>query len=178
MVTGPSGSGKSVLAGALAARYGTVLLSTDLVRADLGLKPPAGASVGSGLYSPESRATVYEELARRLDTYLDVGVPVVVDGTFGQRGQRAPIIEAAVRYQAPLLLVECTAPDDVVRERQQQRQSEAWTASQGTWEVYLAQKAAWEPASEVPSEIRLSVDTTLPIAEQLRLVGAALGTEG
>jgi predicted kinase len=174
LVTGPSGSGKSVLAGVLAAHLGAVLLSTDTIRRELFREHGRGAPVDTGIYSPEAREGVYHELRRQAEEMLVQGRSVVLDGSYIERKQRLPIERLAGQLRARLLIVECSAPPEVVRQRQRRRESEAWSASEGRWEVYLAQKARLEPVTEVPDSRRIAMDTTLPIAEQIEAVGAKL----
>ena len=177
LVTGPSGSGKSVLAGVLAARFNAVLLSTDMVRLELHGRPEAkgGSGLNQERYSAASREMVYDEIAKQAEALTLARRPVVVDGTYIERRRREPIVAVATRAGAPLLVVECSAPDDVVRERQTRRQGEAWTTSEGRWEVYLEQKARIEPATELPDAQRLEMNTTRPLAEQIEAIEAKLG---
>jgi predicted kinase len=117
---------------------------------------------------------VYEEIVSRAEGFLQERRPVVIEGTYIERTLRAPVLDVAARANTSLLVVECSAPDEVVRQRQKQREGEAWTTSEGRWEVYLAQKAALEPATEVPEAQRVAVDTTWPLAEQVAVVEAKL----
>jgi aminoglycoside phosphotransferase family enzyme/predicted kinase len=167
LMMGLSGSGKSVLAGALASRLGTALLATDVVRRELDDSQGTDAPVGEGRYSDNRRNQVYEALAEQAESYVRAGRGVVLDGTYIEARQRKRIIDLAASLKAPLTVIECEAPEQVVRQRQQQRQSEAWTASEGRWEVYLAQKQQYEPPDEVPSARRLRIDTTRPLGEQI-----------
>ncbi len=176
MVTGPSGSGKSVLSGALASRLGAALLSTDVVRKELfGKRSGARDAMGQGRYTPESREQVYAETIAQAKSLLSQGRPFVVDGTYITKERRAPMIEAIRAAGVPLLVVECSAPDDVVRQRQEQRAGEAWTASEGRYEIYEQQKHEVEPADEVSMGERLAIDTTMALESQLEAVGAKLG---
>jgi hypothetical protein len=170
LVTGPSGAGKSVLAGTLAARLGAVLLSTDLARRVMFAEGGRRASLNEGIYSRELRESIYQELQRQAVEALGAGRSVVLDGTYIERRQRLPVEELAQKYPARLLVIECTAPDEVVRLRQVRRESEPWSASEGRWEVYLEQKARFEPASEVPESSRVTVDTTQTLAMQVETI--------
>ena len=171
LVSGPSGSGKSVLAGVLAGRLGAVLLSTDVLRREL-FEHPEGRreAMDAGRYAPESRERVYDELRDQAEVFLGQGRSVVVDGTYIERRQRGPILELVRDATTPFLLVECSAPDEVVKARQARREAEAWTTSEGRWEVYLAQKRRMEPAAELQESQRLSIDTTTPLVMQIEAV--------
>ena len=79
------------------------------------------------------------------------------------------------RASVPLLVVECKAREDVVRRRQEGRASEPWTASEATWEVYLAQRERLEPPDDVPPAQRLTLDTTVGLPKELDAVLARLG---
>jgi aminoglycoside phosphotransferase family enzyme/predicted kinase len=175
VVMGLSGTGKSVLAGAVAHRIGAALLSTDIARKELAGSLPTGrhaAPLQSGLYAPSVTERVYSALAAGAEAFLRDGRAVVLDGTFLRRDQRATVTALRDRFQVPLLFVECTAPEALVRERQEQRSSQPWTASDATWEVYLSQKSRYQP----PLEARrlLSVDTSRPLLTSVGEVVAAL----
>jgi predicted kinase len=176
LVMGPSGSGKSVLAGVLAARLGAVLLSTDMLRrgADTGAAPARDAALDRGRYAPEARERVYHDLAEQAGAALSEGRPVVVDGTFIERGQRDLVAGRARDLSAPLLVVECMAPDDVVESRQRQRAGETWTTSEGRYEVYLAQKARYQPPLEFAADERITIDTTATLERQIEAIEARL----
>jgi hypothetical protein len=176
LVTGPSGSGKSVLSGALASRLGAALLSTDVVRRELfGRRSGERDDLGQGRYTPEKREQVYAEMLLQAARLLQAGRAIVVDGTYITKDRRAPMLEAIRAAGAPLLVIECAAPDEVVRGRQAQRANEAWTASEGRYEVYEQQKREVEPAGEVAPSERLTMDTTRDIGDQLETVAAKLG---
>ncbi len=174
LVMGASGSGKSVLAGAIAARLGAVILSTDVRRRELFEMRGRAEAVDDGIYTPEAREQVYGELARKAATALRAARAVVLDGTYIERRQREPVLRLARESGRKLLVVECSAPDAVVAERQRGRRDDGWSASEGRWEVYLAQKARYEPPDETAASQRLTVDTTLPLEEQIVAVLTAL----
>ena len=174
VVSGPSGTGKSVLAGALASRLGAALLATDVVRRALFEQRGRGTTLDKDTYTPEARERVYQAIEREAERLLTEGRSVLLDGTYIERQQRLPVERLALRHRARLLVVECTAPAGVIRERQHQREDEAWGVSEGRWEVHLAQRERLEPATELAESRRLVIDTTRPIAEQIDVVMAKL----
>jgi len=177
LVTGASGSGKSVLAGVLAARLGCVILSTDMLRRELFEFSEQRERIDEGKYAPDARERVYDEIETQARDFLANGRPVLIDGTYIERRQREPVVALAREYRTPLLVVLCGAPDEVVRQRQQKREGESWTASEGRWEVYLAQKERMEPPDELPAKERLSIDTTQPLDEQIGAVLEKLASQ-
>ncbi|WP_425053610.1 AAA family ATPase [Psychromarinibacter sp. S121] len=103
-VGGFSGSGKSVLAGALApglgAAPGAVLLSTDEAR-----KIASGVAQGAHLpeagYSQGARGAVYDGLFARAEAILKAGHSVILDGTFLDPAQRAAAMDLAAGLGVP-----------------------------------------------------------------------------
>ncbi len=177
LVMGPSGSGKSVLAGALASRSGAVLLSTDIVRKQAERLAPTERrpeALDTGVYSPESRERVYEALRALAASFLDEGRGVVLDGTYIERRLREPVLELARLRGLRLLVVECSAPESVIAGRQRQRLDQSWSTSDARMDVYLSQTRRYEPPDEVPPDHRLRIDTTAPLEDQLSLIAALL----
>ena len=86
IVGGLSGTGKSHLASALAARIGAVLVRSDAVRKEM-LHAPDGRSAPLS-YDREARARVYEAARERVRTHLEAGRAVVFDATHLELRQR------------------------------------------------------------------------------------------
>lgn len=173
LVCGLSGSGKSFLAGAIAARMGAAVISTDVTRKKLaGVAPtePIPAAYGAGAYSAEMTERVYASIIAAAEEQLVAGHAVVLDGTYTRREQRDAVAAMAKRAGVPLLVAECRVPDDVIRERQERRAGDSWKASDATWQTYLAQKAAADPIDEVPSASHLFIDTTGSLPDLLALL--------
>jgi aminoglycoside phosphotransferase family enzyme/predicted kinase len=149
-ISGLSGSGKSRLAGELAERRGWELLPSDVFRKSLhGLAPGerATAALDRGLYSPEATRRTYETLADRAGAALDDGTCVVVDATAQSAWERELLAGAARVHGGLFLLAEVRASDETIRSRLETRAREATAVSDAGWEVYLAQKARWEPVT-------------------------------
>jgi hypothetical protein len=173
LVMGPSGSGKSVLAGTLASRLGGVLLSTDVVRRKI-FPQGAGAALDTGIYSSAARDTVYRELERQASMFLAHARSVVIDGSFVERRHRTRFVELARSLGRELLVAECSAADDVVRARQCARTHERSSASEGRWDVTRAHQQRYEAPDEIACGQRVIVDTGQPLSAQLALVSARM----
>ncbi len=163
VVFGLSGTGKSVLARALAERLLARHFNSDIVRKELaGLSPTEHRfePFEKGLYSPEMTERTYAELLRRAEEELSAGRDVVLDATYRSRKHRRAVQELAERLRARLLFILCEAPEEVVRERLARRAREEGEPSDGRWEIYLAQKARFEAPEEIPSDSLFPLRTT------------------
>jgi aminoglycoside phosphotransferase family enzyme/predicted kinase len=125
-VGGYSGSGKSVLARALApgmgALPGAALLSSDLER-KAGL--PAGTRLDPRAYSEACREEVYRRLFARAATMLAAGHSVILDATFVDPRPRAAAEEVAARANLPFQGLWLDAPGHILEQRLQSRQGDA-----------------------------------------------------
>jgi predicted kinase len=82
---------------------------------------------------------------------------VILDTTFVSRDYRRHARELAGRFGAAFLFVECRAPESVLRERLRGRTGGVSDAREDLLERFLR---AREPATELPPEERMVVDTT------------------
>jgi len=175
-LSGLSGSGKSTLARELGRRRGWQVLSSDVVRKSLhGLAPEehATAALDRGLYSAEATRWTYARLAAEAGAALDKGKCVIVDATAQAGWERTVLADAARAHGALFLLAEVRASDEVVRARLEARAREPGVVSDAGWEVYLAQKARWEPVT-LGAWAHLVVDGDRPLPEALMQLEHAL----
>jgi len=174
MITvGPSGTGKSYLANALAGRVGAALYSSDVSRKRLlGIEPtePHEEPIDAGIYSPELTERTYRRMLEEAQPHLERGRPVLLDATYLRREQRAEAAQLAAQTGARFLALECRAGERLIRRRLARRLDEPKAVSDGRLEVYEAQKARYEPPTELPRAQRLIVDTKSPLPEQMERV--------
>jgi aminoglycoside phosphotransferase family enzyme/predicted kinase len=164
-VGGLSGTGKTTLAAALAESLGAELLRTDVVRQELFGARPQQAPADSGVYSPGSRARVYDELFRRARELTADGVSVVLDGTFAEAEhlqQAAAIGQRSARSR--FLAVECVCPPEVARARIAQRLAAGQDASEAQPATHDLQRSRWQPWPAEISQVR--IDTSQPLEDQ------------
>jgi len=125
-IGGYSGSGKSVLANALAPKIaplpGAVLLSSDLER-KAGL--PEAARLDPADYGKARRESVYRSMLGRATTLLAAGQSVVLDATFLDPRLRAMAEAVAQAAGVPFRGVWLDAADDVLTARLRARGSDA-----------------------------------------------------
>jgi len=176
-MAGLSGTGKSFLANALAARLGAVVISSDVVRKRLVGVEPTERHIepwARGIYAPERTERTYEAMLEEAEPHLERGRPVILDATFLLRRHRQAARDLARRRGVRYLAVECLAEESVARERLARRTEDPWTASDGRWEVFAAQRERFEPLTEVPKGELLRVDTAQPLGEQLDIIAHRL----
>ncbi|MBI4571488.1 MAG: AAA family ATPase, partial [Chloroflexi bacterium] len=170
ITAGVTGSGKSFLANALAARLGAAVFSSDVVRKRLvGIEPAERRlePFESGIYRPEVTARTYRELRDDARPWLDRDKPVILDASYLQRAQRRAALRLAMETEARFLALECEAEEAVVWERLSERRGEERVVSDGRWEIYQAQQERREPVDELPVGAHLAIDTTRPLREQV-----------
>lgn len=155
-VGGIIGSGKTTVAEELARSTGAPLVSADATRKFLAGIPREARGAAS-IYSDAFSARVRTEVLRRGALVLESGRPVILDTTFVARDYRRQARELAGRFAARFLFVECRAPESVLRERLRGRTGGVSDAREDLLDRFLR---AVEPATELPPEERVVVDTT------------------
>jgi predicted kinase len=176
-MVGLSGTGKSYLANALAARLGAVVISSDVTRKRLVGAEPTDRHVEpweKGIYAPDMTERTYQAMLAEAEPHLQRGRPVVLDATFLLRRHREAAKDAARRLGARYLAVECVVEESVARERLARRPDDPWTASDGRWEIFTVQRERFEPLTEVATRELLRADTSRPLGEQLDIIGHRL----
>jgi uncharacterized protein len=175
-VGGVAGTGKTILATAVADALGAVLLRTDVIRQEIFGAGASAASIDVGMYSPEARQRVYDEMFRRAAALHADRISVVLDGTFSTTDMLHRAQELAVDPQSTFLAVKCVCRPEVARERIVQRAAKGRDASDATPEIHDLQRRCWEPWPEDALQIR--IDTEQPVQEQLELVLVTLKPYG
>jgi uncharacterized protein len=154
LVGGLPGTGKTTVGGALADRFGAVLLSSDRVRKELaGIDPdrPAPAAFAEGLYTGERTAATYAELLHRADVLLARGESVVLDASWTSARLRDDAESLARRTHSDTVALRCDTDTATAARRLTTR---APTASDATpaLAVAVAEHAdPWPGATTVPT---------------------------
>jgi predicted kinase len=157
VVCGGPATGKSFLAGALAARAGALVINSDVVRKELaGLRPQQRAP--ADVYSPDFSRRTYRDLGRRATLALDAGPCVVVDATFRRRVDRAAFSDA-FGNRARVVFVQCLAPTRVVADRARARELDPESVSDATVEIVEREGQRWEPLDEIEPGSRVALRT-------------------
>ena len=152
-MTGLPASGKSVLAHELASRLGLVHLSTDVVRKRRsGLRPRdrAGAAFGAGLYQADVTHATYAAMRRQAAKWLERGMSVVLDGTFGAPRERTLARRLALRKGAEFFLIATQIDEPTAQKRIEERQRDPANVSDATWEIYDRMRREYVGPDEIP----------------------------
>lgn len=147
--SGVSGSGKTTIAGKVAAALDAVRLRSDVERKRLAgmaaTDRPCDATQEKVLYSPEATLRTYTRLAELARLILTAGTGVVVDAACNRRWERRMLADAARMAGVPLVWVSLEVPMEVALARVAARQAAGGDASDASADVVRAQYAAREP---------------------------------
>ncbi|MFI5166481.1 MAG: AAA family ATPase [Thermoanaerobaculales bacterium] len=177
---GLMGSGKSTLARTLGERYALEVVRSDLVRKELlGLEPEERRYVGwdQAEYAPAVTERTYAAMLERAEKLIAAGHSVVLDGCYGTRSERHAAVKLARHIKVPMLLLECRASEEIIRDRLQKRAARNGSVSDGRWEIYHKQVKAFEPPEEIPGDSRVVLDRSKPIEELMDEVAAMVPRE-
>lgn len=154
-VSGLPGTGKSTLARMLAEKGSFEVLRSDVVRKEL-FSVESRVDDATPLYSSARTQQVYEECLSRAGKRLTNGERVIVDATFQSELQRRQFIELALDCGARIVWLECTASDDVTKQRLDARTGDA---SDADWSVHKLIRDRWEPPSKMTQRFHFKVQT-------------------
>jgi len=177
VMVGLVGSGKTTLADALAQRLGAVHISSDVTRKRLAGIPETEHRYdepASGIYSPEFNRRTYEAIFTQVAEVLKDGTPAILDAAFLRQRERERAVRMAGELGADYLVVECRLSPELTQKRLLQRLGEV-SASDGRWEIYQRQKNWFEAVKDIPVERHTLIDTSLPLAQNIRQVLDRIG---
>jgi aminoglycoside phosphotransferase family enzyme/predicted kinase len=161
LTSGVSGSGKSTVAQHLVETLGAVRVRSDVERKRLyGLAPTARVADPSTLYHARATERTYARLATVARRAIDGGISVVVDAAFLRRGERDAMRALARTLGVDAVLVECAAPEPVLRERLERRAAGNRDASDATADVLALQLRVREPPAADEGAVVLDTDAT------------------
>jgi aminoglycoside phosphotransferase family enzyme/predicted kinase len=169
LISGLTGSGKSTLARELGARLGMPVINSDAIRkATAGKTGRQAVPLNRGIYVSKMTEKTYTKMAQEAEKQIPEGEGAILDATFGRKAHREKIVQLAEKHKVPLVLIYCVASDEVTEKRLAQREAEGKDVSDGRWEIYSKQKAAFEPIIELPLVNCLKLNTEAPLDELVR----------
>jgi predicted kinase len=128
-MSGLSGAGKSTVGRQLARLTNAIHLRSDAVRKHLAGIPleqrgDEAGSFGSGIYTPEMSKKTYDQLLALGLFLAGQGLTVILDGKYDRQDLREKVVNQITAAGLPVKMVYCTAPEQVIRSRLQQRQGD------------------------------------------------------
>lgn len=158
---GLAGSGKTTASQALLERLAAVRIRSDVERKRLfGLasRELATPPMRHDLYSAAAGARTYAEMERLVAIAVAAGYPAIADATFLKAEQRLRMRALAQSLGVPFLILDCRAPEALLRERIVARLARHSDASDATPAVLERQIAEQEPLTAIEEEDAVRVD--------------------
>jgi aminoglycoside phosphotransferase family enzyme/gluconate kinase len=161
IMRGMSASGKSTVSQKLVDMLGLIRIRSDTERKRLfGIDPEERASgeIESGIYSREYSEKTYKKLRQYTAVVLDAGYSVIVDAAFLKSYQCVEFYELAENLKVSFIILEITAPIEVLRNRISER---VRGVSDATIDVLNYQYTNWQSLDG--NEPVITVDTSVPV---------------
>ncbi|MGD9094303.1 MAG: AAA family ATPase [Chromatiales bacterium] len=179
LMSGPSGSGKSVVVRRLFSRLAVIQLASDVERKRLaGLDPldRSGSEPGGGIYTRDMGQKTYARLLELCREVVEAGYVAAADATFLRCEQRRPFGELAQELDVPFLILEMQTPVELLKQRIRKRLQRSDDPAEATIEVLEMQLASAEPLTPEESKQSLVISPELADSEELApLVASLLG---
>ena len=166
IMSGVSGSGKSTTARLLSRKLGAVTIRSDAVRKHL-TQIPLLERGGDELYTPQMTEKTYNRLSELGILLAKQGFTVILDAKYDRQHLRGHVISQAQKYQIPVKIIQCTAPEAILRERLNKRTGDIADA---TTDLLSSQLQQVEPFTVQEKTYLTILDTTQPHAAQLEKV--------
>jgi aminoglycoside phosphotransferase family enzyme/predicted kinase len=169
VVCGAIASGKSTVAGEIARRLGVDVYRSDAIRKEIaGLSPqqPAVAPLDEGIYSSDTTERTYRALLERAGARLAQRHSLVLDATYSQVRHRRELIDAARRFGASIVFLECRASPEALRHRLEAREKQS-SVSDGRLEHLDGLLDRFEPLTDLDPSYRVRLDTQARLVDTL-----------
>jgi predicted kinase len=163
---GLSGSGKTQISGELIGRLPALRVRSDLERKRLGgieAGTRSGSAVGAGLYDSELTQRTYERLHDVARHALRNGFDVIVDAAFLRAARRREFRVLANAERAHFVILDCVAPEAVLRDRIDSRCAAGRDASEADQKVLDYQLQTHERTSADEQSAVVELDTARSI---------------
>lgn len=159
MMHGLSGSGKSVMANALAQEINAVEIRSAVERRrifrELSLQ---GETVD--LYGADMNMRTFHRMSEVAQILLRTGQTVIVDATFIKQRARRHFEQLAENVGCPVRIIHCDAPQAVIRERLTRRKQKTQDNTEADELIMEKQMTIADPLGEDERLITLFADTT------------------
>ena len=120
--------------------------------------------VAGGIYDGDATASTYERLRQLAQLIAAAGWPVVVDAAFLRRAERVRFAALAESLALPFTIVDCQAPQPLLRERLALRRAGGADASEADVDVLDALRRFDEPLDAAEYASAIVVDAQRPLS--------------
>lgn len=173
---GVSGSGKTTLARRMSEKLQAVHIRSDVERKRLfGIErlEKTGGERKRALYAVETTKRTYAKMHSIASRCLDENYTVIADATFLCEKERRKFVELAERRGLPVMILCCSAPEDVLEHRVNSRRREGADASEADRSVLVSQLKNRDTLSGKEQDIAIFVDTSVPESEERAMEAVA-----
>jgi len=160
-VSGLPGTGKSYLCRRLVKNLPAVLLESDALRKALFTSPA---------YSSEESNHLFRDIHLLVERLLSKGISAILDATNLSERNREYLYSIADRLKVKLILVQVSAPPELVRQRLQSRQADPTNKSDADWAIYRRMQLTEEKIRRKHYTIDTSQDISSTIDKIVREV--------
>jgi len=165
IMRGLSASGKSTVSQQLLETLGAIRIRSDVERKRLfGIDLTNNLSsdktpneIDSGIYSAQASLQTYIKLAELASEIIRSGYSVIVDAAFLKHEQREPFQLLASRLAVSYIIMEVTAPAEVLRQRINKRKNDV---SDADLVVLEHQLTSWQALQKDEINSTISINTT------------------
>ena len=165
IMRGMSASGKSTVSQQLLDATGMIRIRSDVERKrlfDIAATTHAADDIDTGIYTAQASEQTYAKLLELASQVISAGYSVIVDAAFLKHEQRLPFQQLAESLAVSYIILEVTAPAEVLRQRIIARKNDVSDAGLAVLEYQLS---SWQPLHETEKSNAVIVDTSeeLPI---------------
>jgi aminoglycoside phosphotransferase family enzyme/predicted kinase len=159
IMRGLSASGKSTVSQQLLDVMGLIRIRSDVERKrlfNIPLSDSASSEIDAGIYSAQASQQTYAKLLELASQVIRAGYSVIIDAAFLKHEQRKPFQELADHLSVSCIILEVTAPAEVLRQRIVQRKNDV---SDADLDVLEHQLKNWQPLFKDETDKAVSVNT-------------------
>jgi len=166
VMLGLSGSGKTYISDSLLELIPAIRLRSDIERKRLHgyeQQERTASGIDTGVYSESATHKTYEHLQQQARILLENLYPVIIDAAFLHAWQRKLFFDLSRETGATFIIIECAAPDKMLRQRLKTRAEKEHDASEADIRVLEHQLVSNEPLYNDEARYRLLIHTENPV---------------
>jgi len=114
------------------------------------------------LYGADMDMRTFHRMSEITEVLMQAGQTVILDATFLKQRLRRHFESLAERYSYPIRIIDCVAPEQVIRERLTERLERDQESTDADFSTFEKQLSLCDPLSEEEQTISLRADTTNP----------------